>query len=212
MMPPRLRVTLACMLAAASLWSATLNGQQPQLCSEWKECERMALGAAGRGEYELFHDLAWRAVQTGPRNDPALMFLLARAQVLSGRAHDALVMLQRLADKGVAKAALTDPDFQRTRELPGWPPIEAALAAGVEVAPPPPIKTVAAAAAPSPAVVVPSPAAAASPEPKPRAANTPAPAAAKAPTVLPPRVELATASEATQFSTGRFRPAGLAFD
>ena len=57
----------------------------------------MALAARDRGELEAFHDLAWRAVQSGPRNDAALMFLLARAQSSSGRASDALVMLQRLA-------------------------------------------------------------------------------------------------------------------
>jgi len=53
MTPWRLRVSLACLLALASLWPATLHGQQPQLCSEWKACQQMALGAAGRGEYEL---------------------------------------------------------------------------------------------------------------------------------------------------------------
>ena len=50
----------------------------------------MALAAADRREYERFHDLSWRAVQLGPRNDPALMSMLARAQALSGRPHDAL--------------------------------------------------------------------------------------------------------------------------
>ena len=56
------------------------------------------------------------------------MYLLARAQVLSGRPHDALVMLQRLADMGVATGAATDADFARTRELPGWPEVAAAIA------------------------------------------------------------------------------------
>lgn len=158
----------------------------------------MALGAAGRGEYELAHDLAWRAVQTGPKNDPALMFLLARAQVLSGRPHDALVMLQRLAGKGVAESAITDPDFQRTRELPGWPTVEAALA-GAAVAPSPVAPVAAAAAAPSP-------------KPEPAAASAAPPVAPTVRTVLPPPVEPAPAGEATHFSTGRFRPAGLAFD
>ena len=101
----------------------------------------MALDAAGQGQYERFHDLAWRTIQTGPKSDPALMFLLARAQVLSGRPDEALKMLRRLADKGVAATAITDTDFSRVRELPGWPQVEAALAAGasgaLRPAPPP---------------------------------------------------------------------------
>ena len=169
-----------------------LHGQQPQVCAEWRECQQMALDAAARGEYELFHDLAWRTVQTGPRNDPALMFLLARAQTLSGRPHDALVMLVRLVDKGVAATAITDPDFRRTRELPGWPEVEAAIAAGTSVPLPMPITITPVAAAP-----------AASPEPVPAPTPTPAPTPAPAPTA---------ASDATHFSAQRFRPAGLAFD
>jgi hypothetical protein len=169
--------------------SVALHGQQPQVCTAWRECQQMALDAAARGEYELFHDLAWRTVQTGPRNDPALMFLLARAQALSGRPHDALVMLQRLADKGVAATAITDPDFRRTRELPGWPEIEAAIAAGISVPLPLPITPVAAAPATSP-------------EPAPVTA-----ALATSPETAP-----SAASDAVHFSAQRFRPAGLAFD
>src|SRR3989442_60181 len=94
-------------------------------CTEWRDCRQLALAAADRGEYETFHDLAWRAVQIGPPNDPALMFLLARAQSLSGRPHDALVMLQRLAELGVAPEADTNDDFRRTRQLSGWPEVAA---------------------------------------------------------------------------------------
>lgn len=81
----------------------------------------MALAARDRGELEAFHDLAWRAVQSGPRNDAALMFLLARAQSSSGRASDALVMLQRLAarDFDISDADTSD-DFRRVRNLPAW--------------------------------------------------------------------------------------------
>src|SRR2546427_4606503 len=96
-------------------------------CTEWRDCRQLALAAADRGEYEAFHDLAWRAVQIGPPNDPSLMFLLARAQSLSGRPHDALVMLQRLADLGVAPDADTNDDFRRTRQLPGWPEVAARI-------------------------------------------------------------------------------------
>jgi hypothetical protein len=94
-------------------------------CREWTECRRLALEAAERHEYETFHDLAWRAVQTGPRQDPALMYLLARAQVLSGRPHDALITIQRLAEMGVTTDAATNGEFERMRALPGWPAVEA---------------------------------------------------------------------------------------
>jgi hypothetical protein len=96
-------------------------------CTEWHHCRELALAAADRGDYETFHDLAWRAVQTGPLKDPALMYLLARAQALSGRPHDALIMLQRLAEMGVFSDAATNDDFVRTRQLPGWPDVSAQI-------------------------------------------------------------------------------------
>jgi hypothetical protein len=132
-------------------------------CTEWRECRQIALAAADRGEYEMFHDLAWRAVQTGPRNDPALMYLLARAQALSGRQHDALVMLQRLADMGIPSNAVTNDEFRYARELPGWP----AVAARIER-----INS-----DPSSAVPVPTTGAATSPPPAPAPAETRAPIA-----------------------------------
>ena len=97
-------------------------------CVEWRACRQLALAAAERGEYETFHDLAWRVVQTGPPKDPSLMYLLARAQALSGRPHDALIMLQRLAEMGVAPDA-TNEDFSRVRQLRDWPEVEASIAA-----------------------------------------------------------------------------------
>ena len=96
-------------------------------CQEWHECQRLALEAYARGEYERFHDLAWRSVQTGPARDPNLMYLLARAQSLSGRPHDALVMLGRLAAIGFVMDAATDDDFRAVRQLRQWPELEAAM-------------------------------------------------------------------------------------
>jgi hypothetical protein len=90
-------------------------------------CRQAALDAASRGDFETFHDLAWRAVQKGRPNDPELMALLARAQSLSGRPGDALVMLRRLAQMGIATDASTSEDFRRVRALPGWPDVEAML-------------------------------------------------------------------------------------
>ena len=87
----------------------------PAGCQDWQECRQQALDAVARHEYERFHDLAWRAVQKGPPRSPELMFLLARAQSLSGRPHDALVMLGRLAAAGFMTTAATSPDFERVR-------------------------------------------------------------------------------------------------
>jgi hypothetical protein len=199
-------------------------------CTEWRECRAMALAAADRGEFETFHDLAWRAVQTGPRNDAALMLLLARAQALSGRPHDALVMLDRLADMGVASDALTNADFARTRELPGWPDVAAKIERTGAVppapaprpapaSPPKPMPVVPKSAPPAPKVP-PAPAAAVTPpapEPAP-AAPTPPPAPS-APPPPPPTPAAAAAvpipsprREAVRFSTPRLTAVGLAYD
>jgi outer membrane biosynthesis protein TonB len=107
--------------------------QAPE-CKEWHECQKLALEAAERQDYNAFHDLSWRALQTGPKNDPTLMTMLARAQSLSGRPHDALVMLQRLASMGVNTDAETNDDFRFVRALPAWADFEARL----KGLPPPP--------------------------------------------------------------------------
>ena len=97
---------------------AALQGGAP--CPNVDECRKQAAEAADRGDYETFHDLAWRAVQKGKPNDPALMYLLARAQSLSGRPGDALVMLQRLRELGITTDAATNDDFRFVRALKGW--------------------------------------------------------------------------------------------
>src|SRR3954469_25209683 len=124
----------------------TLAVQDPQPartdCQDWHECRELAVDAAARQDYERFHDLAWRTVQMGPKNDPALMYQLARAQSLSGRPADALVMLQRLAQMGTKTDAATDDDFRRVRALPGWSQFDAAAAPSSETQPPPATSTV----------------------------------------------------------------------
>jgi hypothetical protein len=109
------------------------------------------------GDFETFHDFAWRAVQRGKPNDPELMVLLARAQALSGRHGDALVMLGRLADLGVPTDALTSDDFKLVRLIPGWPALEARLA-GKPAPPPnaPAAPSTPAPSAPAPVAVAPS--------------------------------------------------------
>ena len=96
-------------------------------CVDVADCRARAQTAAIAGDFETFHDFAWRAVQRGNRNDPELMALLARAQALSGRHGDALVTLGRLADLGVPTDALTGDDFKLVRLIPGWPALEAKL-------------------------------------------------------------------------------------
>ena len=88
------------------------------------------MDAIAAGEYERAHDFAWRLVQVSPRRDrdPAALSLLARAQSLSGRGYDALVMLQRLADMGVViEDAESSDDFRRVRDYPQWPQLLAAM-------------------------------------------------------------------------------------
>lgn len=192
------------------------------LCSEWHDCRQQALDAAARGDYETFHDLAWRTVQTGPPRDPALMYLLARAQALSGRPHDALVMLQRLADMGVPSDAATSDDFRRTRELPGWPD----LLARIDGSPRPAVAaTSASTSAATTAVTAPAAAPAATAAAARLAAAPPAAPAVRVPPVAPtpaaPAAAAAAAAsaiapvaapEALRFSSARFTTGGLAYD
>jgi hypothetical protein len=184
-------------------------------CGTWRECRQQALQAAEQRDYERFHDLAWRAVQKGPRNDADLMLLLARAQSLSGRPGDALVMLERLAALGVATDAATSPDFARVRELPGWAALDPQRS-GVSATPAPSAAPAPPAAVPVPSTPAPPAPAAPAPDVPPPAAATPAGTspAAPPPAALPHAVatSAAGAAEALRFSTLAFTPAGLAYD
>ena len=129
----RVRAPLLAIVTVATLPLSNVaqsqSAQRPAVeCRAWQECRQLSLDARARGEYERFHDLAWRTVQTGPANDSALMYLLARAQSLSGRPHDALVMLRRLADRGIVTGAATEEDLERVRQLPGWQELQALMA------------------------------------------------------------------------------------
>jgi hypothetical protein len=178
------------------------TSNQPADCSEWHECREFALDALSRGAYERFHDFAWRAVQTGPRRDGNLMYLLARAQSLSGRPHDALVMLGRLAATGVAADSLTNDEFRAVRALPGWPEVEALIrsvspdagvAASVDAAVPAPV-VAARAAEPSTA----------EPSSIPSKSSNDGPAASTTP--------LRKAEDALRWPATPWSPTGLAYD
>ena len=177
------------------------------VCADAPACRSAALAAAVAGDYETFHDLAWRAAQKGKPNDPEAMYLLARAQSLSGRPGDALVMLRRLAQLGIRTEAGTSDDFQRVRALPGWAELEALLAnaetGGIlrsegPAAPPTP--------APPPA---PAPAASASPAAVARKTSPAAAAAALAPAA---ESALFAAEEAMPLSSVNIDPVALAYD
>jgi hypothetical protein len=194
---------------------APLQDAVPQRadCRAWQECRQLAADAESRKDYEAFHDLAWRAVQSGPKNDPQLMYLLARAQSLSGRPGDALVMLQRLADMGVPNDAETNDDFRRVRALAGW----AAFRSKADAADPSTARGV----SPSPAIAVPVPA---NPEitdparPKPGASESfraKPNAPGDAPKAETPGAGSAVSpapAESFRFTTSEFTPAGLAYD
>jgi hypothetical protein len=113
------------LVAFAVLHSFLLLQSPPPACADAAACRDAAVAAAARQDFEAFHDLAWRAAQKSRPNDPEVMYLLARAQSLSGRPGDALVMLRRLAQMGVSTDANTNDDFRRVRELAGWPELEA---------------------------------------------------------------------------------------
>jgi hypothetical protein len=177
-------------------------------CKEWHECRQLALEAASRQDYETFHDLAWRAVQAGPKNDPALMYLLARAQSLSGRPADALVMLQRLAQMGTKTDAATNDDFRRVRALPGWAEFDASAAPSSETQPS------------AASTVQPRPAGQPASSLRDAAASATTPPAASArpldaaPKVVEPRASAAAAApiESIRFTASSSTPAGIAYD
>jgi hypothetical protein len=159
-----------------SLGLAPAPQTEPAPCTRWKDCQQLALDAATREDFEAFHTLAWRAVQTGPPNDPELMFMLARAQTLSGRPDDALVMLGRLLDRGLVYPQIeTQEEFRRVRNLAAWPTFldrmhgRASRAEAPSVTPPP---ASAAAAPPAATIANPPPAATIS---TPRAPKAPEP-------------------------------------
>ena len=187
-------------LILASLAAAPQD--RPADCGTWENCRQLALQAAEQQDFESFHDLAWRAMRKGPPKNTDLMRMLARAQSLSGRPLDALVMLNRLLEMGVVTDAATNEDFRRVRAVSGWADYEA-RAAALNAAP-----------LPSESAAVPAPAepgaarAGRNANRRPASASEPVPAAApKAPSTVS-----GDASEALRFTTIAFTPAGLAYD
>ena len=175
------------------------DAQPPADCKEWQECRQLALEAAERQDYERFHDLAWRTMQKGTKNDPANMYLLARAQSLSGRPGDALVMLQRLAQMGTKTDAATNDDFRRVRALPGWAALETGIGGSTETQP-----------TPTPAV----------PQPRDEATNRVKPPVAAENSIVPapkptdtrPSAPSVAPADSLRFTAAAATPAGIAYD
>jgi hypothetical protein len=156
-------------------------------CHDVQECRRLALEAHRRGAYETFHDFAWRTIQTGRRNDPELMYLLARAQSLSNRPTDALVTLRRLAEMGVVYDAARNEDLWQVRELPGWPQVAALIdtVAGSDVA-----STITTRLSTTPSATPPKPTA----------------------PIVDPKIKELPVIDAVRFSVPGYVPGGLAYD
>ena len=193
-------LTLALALAAAP---ASARQAAPASCAGLAECRAQTEAAIAQADYERAHDLAWRAVAQGPRNDRALMFLLARTQALSGRPGDALVMVRRIAETGAAVDVSAD-EFLHMRELPGWPAVEAVIAGKSTPAVAPPVP-----AEPPPA----EPVATASARAEATAPKAPAPAPAPmAPAGAGAAVAPVVVDAAGRFTSREFAPGGLACD
>ncbi len=178
---------------------------QAPLCAGVAECRALTEAAISQGDFESAHDLAWRTVQQGPRNDRSLMFLLARTQALSNRPDDALVMVRRIAELGTVVDVRTG-EFARMRELPGWPAVEAVVAAvanpAIEPAPLAPEAPKARVAPEAPL----APKASASAPSEPAELRRDKPLAPAAPVVS------LVVEEAGRFTSGAFAPGGLACD
>lgn len=140
------------------LFASFQTGAPRPGCPGAAACRAQAQAAYDRQDYEAFHDLAWTAYRTGRPNDPALMLLVARAQSLSGRPGDALVMLERLGALGAA-VDVSGEDFARVRALPRWPEVAATLAPAPPADPPRPAATETAPPTPKTAAAMPKPSA-----------------------------------------------------
>ena len=173
--------------------SRSATGQAPVACETLEACRTQALEAAAAGDYERFHDLAWLAVRRGKPNDPELMFQLARAQSLSGRPGDALVMVRRLAAMGIAPDVENNDDFKRVRALPGWPEVAALIASARDGKSAVPVTP-----APEPSRAV-------------GTTSTPASSTAGRPAAAPP-APADDAREPLTVARRSFAPVGLAYD
>jgi hypothetical protein len=208
-------VLLLSLVAAAPFSRSAVQGPAAAECTSWQACRDQVEAALAAESFDRALDLAWRTAQRGPKDDPALMFLLARAQAMGGRPHDALVMVRRLAEKGVASEALTHPDLARTRELSGWAEVELLVAranSGVKATPGEKAPA-APASAPLDAAATTAPSGSADADPSATTAHRRSPAGTPARTGAASVVANANLKEESlRFSADKFVAAGLAYD
>ena len=93
----------------------------------WESANR----AAEAGELEKSRRLMARAVELAPQH-PAVLYGLARAAALAGRATPALSLLDRLAAMGFARFDTVDTAFRALAERPEFAPITERFAANRE--------------------------------------------------------------------------------
>lgn len=183
------------MLLVLLLHLCLIEAQLPT-CDDVPSCRTAALEAKDRKDFEAFHDLAWLTYRKGKPDDPELMLLLARAQSLSGRPGDAIVMLERLTARGIATDAATSEDFESVRALPRWSGVAGSGAPAV---------------APSPRETSPAPSRDPKPAPRGEAKSAPGgdakPAPSREAAKAPPRDPSAPLSFTTLLS-----PTALAYD
>src|SRR4029079_18631013 len=122
---------------------------------------------------------------------------------------DALVMVRRLAERGVRTEAQAHPDLERVRNLDTWAEGEPLVARANDGAPglsPAPVRAPKAASPPAPA--------SAPPEPPPATTKLEAATAASRRTSRGsiPIGNAGLSEDVLRFSTDRFTPAGLAYD
>lgn len=207
------------MIAATLLY--LLLAQQSVACADVASCRALAVEAQERQDFETFHDLAWAAYRKGRSNDPELMLLVARAQSLSGRPGDALVMLERLGPGASSLEVATDPDFARVRTLPRWEEVREKLTGGDPTGPEAKNPAPSAPVSPAPSAKKPAPPAKEPPppakepapsasEPPARAAKPPAPSASEPP--APPAKDPAPSASAPLSFTTVLVPSALVHD
>lgn len=183
-------------VSALVLGAGGVRAQPAAECGGWQDCRDQALEAEAAGEFERFHDLAWRAMQQRGRLDPDVMIVLARAQARSGRPHDALVMLRRIIELGVLPVgARAEAAFERTRRLPGWAEVNQLIGGAAPAGEPPAVASAPAAAARAAAVDADPP------------SVTPGAGAGLGPAGASPSSE-----EVVRFRAPNLVPSGLAYD
>lgn len=118
---PRIRAAVLGLLAIVAIGrvlSAQATRQPETAGTLWRSANR----AVDSGDVAKYRRLMTRAVALAPQH-PAVLFGLARADALSGREDEALMLLERLAAMGFARFDATDSAFASLVQRPDFVPI-----------------------------------------------------------------------------------------